>query len=99
MNATAYVRAHRARFLEELKRLVRFPSVSAQTKHAEDIRRCAEWLAGHLKSIGMEGVRVIPTPRHPIVYADWKKAPGLPTVLIYGHYDVQPPDPLKEWKT
>lgn len=99
MNATAYARAHRSRFLEELKRLVRFPSVSAQTKHAADVRRCAEWLAGHLKGIGMEGVRVIATPRHPIVYADWKKAAGLPTVLIYGHYDVQPPDPLKEWKT
>jgi acetylornithine deacetylase/succinyl-diaminopimelate desuccinylase-like protein len=99
MDAPAYARAHRGRFLEELKRLVRFPSVSAQTKHAEDVRRCAEWLAGHLKEIGMEGVRVIPTPRHPIVYADWKKAPGLPTVLIYGHYDVQPPDPLKQWTT
>jgi acetylornithine deacetylase/succinyl-diaminopimelate desuccinylase-like protein len=99
MNAKAYARAHRGRFLEELKRLVRFPSVSAQTKHAADVRRCAEWLAGHLKGIGMEGVRVIATPRHPLVYADWKKAEGLPTVLIYGHYDVQPPDPLKEWKT
>lgn len=95
----AHARAHRARFLEELKRFIRFPSVSAQTKHAGDVRRCAQWLAGHLKGIGMNGVRLIATPRHPIVYAEWTGAPGAPTVLIYGHYDVQPPDPLKEWTT
>jgi len=94
-----YARAHRARFLAELKRLVRFPSVSAQSKHAGDVRACAEWLAGHLKGIGMQGVRVIATPRHPIVYAEWMGARGRPTVLIYGHYDVQPPDPLQEWTT
>jgi acetylornithine deacetylase/succinyl-diaminopimelate desuccinylase-like protein len=91
-------RVHR-RCLEELKRFIRFPSVSAQSKHAGDVRQCAEWLAGHLKKIGMDGVRLIATPRHPIVYAEWMRAPGRPTVLIYGHYDVQPPDPLKEWKT
>jgi acetylornithine deacetylase/succinyl-diaminopimelate desuccinylase-like protein len=85
--------------LEDLKRLIRFPSVSAQSKHAGDVRRCAEWLAAHLKGIGMDGVRLIATPRHPIVYAEWKRAPGRPTVLIYGHYDVQPPDPLQEWAT
>jgi len=95
----AYARAHRARFLSELKRLVRFPSVSAQAKHSADVRACAAWLAEHLKTIGMRGARVIATPRHPIVYADWKGAPGRPTVLVYGHYDVQPPDPLKEWTT
>lgn len=91
--------SHRIRYLEELKRFLRFPSVSAQSKHAGDVRRCAQWLAGHLKGIGMNGVRLIATPRHPIVYAEWTGAPGLPTVLIYGHYDVQPPDPLKEWTT
>src|SRR4051812_25271714 len=95
----AYARAHRARFLEELKRLVRFPSVSAQAKQAADVRACAAWLAEHLKTIGMRGARVIATPRHPIVYAEWKGAPGRPTVLVYGHYDVQPPEPLKEWTT
>jgi acetylornithine deacetylase/succinyl-diaminopimelate desuccinylase-like protein len=99
MNALAYARAHRGRFLAELKRLVRFPSVSAQPGHARDVQACAEWLAEHLKRIGMHGARVIPTPRHPIVYAEWKGAPGRPTVLIYGHYDVQPPDPLEEWTT
>jgi acetylornithine deacetylase/succinyl-diaminopimelate desuccinylase-like protein len=99
MDVRAYARTHRARFLAELKELVRIPSVSAQTKHAEDVKRCAQWLAGHLRTIGMEGVRLVPTLRHPIVYAEWTKAPGLPTVLVYGHYDVQPPDPLKEWQT
>jgi acetylornithine deacetylase/succinyl-diaminopimelate desuccinylase-like protein len=88
-----------ARVLEELKRFVRFASVSAQSAHAADVRACAGWLAGHLKEIGMAGVRVIATPRHPIVYAEWNRAPGRPTVLIYGHYDVQPPDPLQEWTT
>jgi acetylornithine deacetylase/succinyl-diaminopimelate desuccinylase-like protein len=99
MQPLAHARAHRARFLEELKRFLRFPSVSAQSNHAGDVRRCAEWLAGHLKGIGMNGVRLIKTPRHPIIYAEWMGAPGLPAVLIYGHYDVQPPDPLKEWTT
>jgi acetylornithine deacetylase/succinyl-diaminopimelate desuccinylase-like protein len=97
MQPLAYARSHRARFLDELKRFVRFPSVSAQRKHAGDVRACAEWLAGQLKAIGMAGTRIVPTPRHPIVYAEWKGAPGRPTVLIYGHYDVQPPDPLNEW--
>jgi acetylornithine deacetylase/succinyl-diaminopimelate desuccinylase-like protein len=97
MNALAYARAHRPRFLAELKRFVRFPSVSAQSAHAGDVRACAAWLAEHLSRIGMHGARVIATPRHPIVYAEWKGAPGRPTVLIYGHYDVQPPDPLREW--
>jgi acetylornithine deacetylase/succinyl-diaminopimelate desuccinylase-like protein len=99
MNGGAHARAHRARFLEELKRFVRFPSVSAQTRHAGDVRRCGEWLAEHLKGIGMDGVRLIATPRHPLVYAEWMGAPGRPTVLVYGHYDVQPPDPLAEWQT
>jgi acetylornithine deacetylase/succinyl-diaminopimelate desuccinylase-like protein len=88
-----------ARTLAELKRFVRFPSVSAQAAHAGDVRRCAEWLAARLKGIGMAGVKLVATPRHPIVYAEWQGAPGRPTVLIYGHYDVQPPDPLKEWTT
>jgi len=85
------------RFVTELMDFVRFPSVSAQPQRASDVRRCAEWLAQHLWAIGMEQVQVIPTPRHPIVYADWRRTPQRPTVLIYGHYDVQPPDPLAEW--
>jgi len=94
-----YARANRGRFLSELKEFVRFPSVSAQPAHAADVERCAAWLANHLRGVGLEHARVIRTPRHPIVYADWLRAPGRPTVLVYGHYDVQPPEPLNEWRT
>jgi acetylornithine deacetylase/succinyl-diaminopimelate desuccinylase-like protein len=94
-----YARNNRRRFLTELKEFVRIPSVSAQPQHAADVKRCAEWLANHLRQIGLQHARVIKTPRHPIVYADWLRAPSRPTVLIYGHYDVQPVDPLNEWRT
>ena len=99
LRAVAYARRHRPRFIEELKEFVRFPSVSNQPRHAGDLRRCASWLAAHLRRIGLEQVRILPTKRHPIVYASWQRARGRPTVLIYGHYDVQPPEPLAEWKT
>lgn len=85
------------RAVAELAQFVRFPSISAQPAHANDVRRCASWLARHLRRIGLDRARVIATPRHPIVYADWLNAPGKPTVLIYGHYDVQPADPLTAW--
>jgi acetylornithine deacetylase/succinyl-diaminopimelate desuccinylase-like protein len=96
---TAFPLTNRSRFIAELKDFIRFPSVSAQPQHAGDLQRCAAWLADHLHQIGLEGVQVIPTRLHPIVYADWRRAPGRPTVLIYGHYDVQPVDPLHEWGT
>jgi acetylornithine deacetylase/succinyl-diaminopimelate desuccinylase-like protein len=83
----------------ELKEFVRFPSVSNQPQHARDLRRCASWLAGHLRRIGLQNVRIIPTRGYPIVYASWQHARGRPTLLIYGHYDVQPPEPLSEWRT
>lgn len=97
--ALAYSRQHRPRFVRELQELVRFPSVSAQPRHAGDVRRCAEWLAAQLRQIGMERVAVEATPRHPVVSAAWRRAPGRPTVLIYGHYDVQPAEPLEAWDT
>lgn len=93
----AYARAERARFVAELKEFVSFPSVSAQPEHAQDVRNCAEWLATHLRSAGLDQVRIVPTAGHPIVYADWRHARGRPTVLIYGHYDVQPADPVEAW--
>src|SRR5262245_31597805 len=96
-HALAHARTHRARFLEELKAFIRFPTVSAQPRHAADLRRCATWLAAHLRWIGLQNVRIIPAARHPIVYAEWRQAAGRPTVLVYGHYDVQPADPLSEW--
>jgi acetylornithine deacetylase/succinyl-diaminopimelate desuccinylase-like protein len=95
--ALAYAKIQRAGFLTELKDFLRFPSVSAQPKHAQDLKKCAGWLADHLWWIGMDNARVIPTRGHPLVYAEWWHAPGCPTVLTYGHYDVQPPDPLHEW--
>lgn len=90
-------KAQADRFLSELIDFVRFPSISAQPKHAEDVKKCAAWLASHLRQIGLGNVKIIPTPGHPIVYAEWQHAPGRPTVLVYGHYDVQPVDPLRDW--
>lgn len=96
-SAVAYARKNQGRFLDELKALLRIPSVSTLPEHKGDCRRAAEVLAADLKKIGMEHVRMIETEGHPLVYADWLHAAGKPTVLVYGHYDVQPPDPLDEW--
>jgi acetylornithine deacetylase/succinyl-diaminopimelate desuccinylase-like protein len=97
--AVEYARKNHPRFLDELKDLLRIPSVSTLPEHAADCRRAAETLAAELKRIGMENVRLIETEGHPLVYADWLHAAGKPTVLCYGHYDVQPADPLEEWHT
>jgi acetylornithine deacetylase/succinyl-diaminopimelate desuccinylase-like protein len=85
------------RYLEELTRFIAIPSVSALAEHAAATRTCAEWLAEHMRAIGLQNVRIIDTPGHPVVYGDWLNAPGAPTVLFYGHYDVQPVDPLDQW--
>jgi len=92
-----YARANQSRFLAELEEFVSFPSVSAQPERANDLKRCAEWLAKHLRGLGLDQVRVIQTRGHPLVYAEWRHAPQRPTMLVYGHYDVQPPDPLDAW--
>jgi acetylornithine deacetylase/succinyl-diaminopimelate desuccinylase-like protein len=94
-----YLEEHRERFLDDLKAVLRIPSVSAQPDHAPDMRRCAEHVAGHLRGLGLTRAEVMPTEGHPAVYAEWLGAPGKPTVLLYGHYDVQPPDPLDLWHT
>ena len=93
----AYVETHQARLLDELKDFIRIPSISTLPDHAPDVLRAAEFVAASLKSAGMENVEIIPTAGHPLVYADWMHAPGKPTVLCYGHYDVQPVDPISEW--
>ncbi len=95
--AVAFAQENHSRFLNELKDLLRIPSVSTLPEHNDDCRRAAEMLVTELKRIGMENVRLIQAEGHPLVYADWLHAAGKPTVLIYGHYDVQPPDPLDEW--
>ncbi len=99
--AIEFARQNQPRFLNELKDLLRIPSISTLPEHAGDVRRAAETLASEMRRIGMENVRLIETEagktRHPLVYAEWLHAAGKPTVLCYGHYDVQPPDPLDEW--
>jgi len=98
-NAVTYAEQNHPRFLSELKDLLRIPSVSTLPQHKDDVRRAAEFVAAQLKSAGMENVAVIATAGHPLVYAEWLHAAGKPTVLSYGHYDVQPPDPLDLWKS
>uniref|UniRef100_A0A832I193 Dipeptidase n=1 Tax=Eiseniibacteriota bacterium TaxID=2212470 RepID=A0A832I193_UNCEI len=96
---TQYLEQHRDRFVEDLKAALRIPSVSARSEHKADCARCAQHLADHLRSLGMTRVEVVPTAGHPVVFAEWLGAPGRPTALLYGHYDVQPPDPLELWKS
>lgn len=95
----SFIEANRARYLSELKDLLAIPSVSTNAENAADVRRCAEWVSEHLRKIGLENVQLYPTEGHPIVYGEWLKAPGKPTVLLYGHYDVQPVEPLELWTT
>lgn len=94
-----FVRENESRLLNELLDLLRIPSISTLPEHKDDVARAAQFVAERLKLAGLENVEVIPTARHPLVYADWLHAPGKPTVLCYGHYDVQPPDPLELWNS
>lgn len=95
--AITFARANQARFLEELKTLLQIPSISTLPEHRGDVRHAAEVLSGELSRIGLENVQLIETEGHPLVYGDWLHVPGKPTCLCYGHYDVQPPDPMEEW--
>ncbi len=92
-----FINVNRDRYVEELKTYLAIPSISALPQHAADVRRCAEWTAEALRGAGLEHVRLIDTPGHPVVYGDWLGAPGAPTILFYGHYDVQPVDPVELW--
>ncbi len=95
----AFVRENQGRLLEELKTFLKIPSISTLPEHKSDIDRAARFVADSLGTAGLENVEIIPTAAHPLVYGDWLHAPGKPTVLCYGHYDVQPPDPLDLWVT
>ena len=95
--SNTYLSEHQPRFLSELLDFLRIPSISAISAHTGDVQRAAEWVAARVTSVGMEHVQILPTGGHPVVYADWLHAPGKPTVMIYGHFDVQPVDPLKLW--
>jgi acetylornithine deacetylase/succinyl-diaminopimelate desuccinylase-like protein len=94
-----YVEQNEARFLEELLTFLRIPSISTLPERKPDVARAAQFVADALKTAGVENVEIIATENHPLVYGDWLHAPGKPTVLCYGHYDVQPPDPLELWKS
>jgi len=99
MKAKQYIEANRDRFLEELFDLLRIPSISAQSDHKPDMKRCAEWLAAKLAEAGADRTEVMPTDGNPVVYAERIVDRKLPTVLVYGHYDVMPVDPVDEWRT
>ena len=93
----SYLERNKERYINELSELLAIPSVSTKPEHALDVRHCARWVADHLSGIGLENVQIFQTNGHPIVYCDWLHAPGKPTVLLYGHYDVQPPEPVELW--
>jgi acetylornithine deacetylase/succinyl-diaminopimelate desuccinylase-like protein len=97
--ALQYAQQHRDEFLEGLKELLRIPSISTLPRHRKDVRRAAQYLADALEGIGFKQVKLIKTKLHPLVYGEWLEAPGKPTVLMYGHYDVQPADPVKLWQS
>jgi acetylornithine deacetylase/succinyl-diaminopimelate desuccinylase-like protein len=98
-NIVDYINVHRDRYVDELKQYLAIPSISALPEHAGDVRRAAEWTADALRTAGLQNVRLIDTPGNPVVYGEWLNAPGKPTILFYGHYDVQPVDPLNLWTT
>ncbi|HQY31494.1 MAG TPA: M20/M25/M40 family metallo-hydrolase, partial [Thermomicrobiales bacterium] len=83
--------------IADLIEILEIPSVSTEPEYAADVRRCSEWILARMQAIGVPEVRIVETPRHPIVLGKWHAAPGAPTILVYGHYDVQPVDPLHEW--
>ena len=97
MTWQTYLNEQQDRFLAELLDFLHIPSVSALPEHAADVHRAAEWVAGRMRAAGIESVQILPTGGHPVVYGDWLHAPGKPTVLIYGHFDTQPADPLELW--
>lgn len=98
-NGDTYFQKHREEHLRQLRMFLSIPSISALSAHREDVRKAAAWLAVHLKQIGMPRVQLFETGGHPVVYAEWLHAADKPTALIYGHYDVQPVDPLDLWET
>ncbi|HEX6323711.1 MAG TPA: dipeptidase [Vicinamibacterales bacterium] len=98
-NVIDFINTNRDRYVTELKEYLAIPSISALPEHKGDVRRAAEWTRDELTRVGLENARIEETPGHPIVYGEWLHAEGAPTILFYGHYDVQPVDPLDLWET
>jgi acetylornithine deacetylase/succinyl-diaminopimelate desuccinylase-like protein len=94
-----HINLNRDRYLDELRAFLAIPSISALSEHSEDVKRCAAWCADEMRRIGLQNVRLVDTPGQPVVYGDWLGAPGAPTMLFYGHYDVQPVDPIGLWQS
>jgi len=92
-----YLEENSSSYLEELCAFLRIPSISSIPEHADDVRQAADWVADRLKVAGIEEVQVLPTDGHPVVYGQWLHASGGPTILIYGHFDTQPVDPIELW--
>ncbi len=99
MAVSDYLQRNRERSVEELNDWLRIPSISAKSEHREDTARAAEWLAGRMREVGLTTVDVVATAGNPVVVGEWRGAEGAPTLLVYGHYDVQPPEPLDEWNS
>ena len=99
MNWQTYLTEHKSRFTEELLDFLKIPSISSLPENMPDVEKAAEWVAGRLQEAGIQNVEVMPTGGHPVVYGDWLNAPDKPTVLIYGHFDTQPVDPVELWNS
>jgi acetylornithine deacetylase/succinyl-diaminopimelate desuccinylase-like protein len=92
-----YLQEHSSQYLKELFEFLRIPSISSLPEHEDDVKRAAQWVANRLQAAGIEGVHILPTGGHPVVYGEWLHASGKPTILIYGHFDTQPVDPFEFW--
>src|SRR5438270_10299007 len=97
MTWETYLEEQQLRYQDELLQFLSIPSISALPEHAGDVQRAAQWVAHRLRGAGLEGVQVLPTAGHPVVYGQWLHAAGKPTLMIYGHFDTQPADPLDQW--
>lgn len=93
----AYIESNKDHYVEDLKEFLRIPSISTNPENKPDVERCARYVSDQMNKVGLQNVQIFPTAGHPIVYGEWLRAPGMPTVLYYGHYDVQPVDPIDLW--
>ncbi|KAB2878345.1 dipeptidase [bacterium] len=98
-NVISFINSNKEQYVEELKDFLRIPSISTNPENKADVARCAQYVSDQMNKSGLQNIQIIPTPGHPIVYGEWLGAPGKPTILYYGHYDVQPVDPVNLWSS